>query len=57
MLGMTNFTNDPNLSLAEARLRAALRDVTQADLKNDEFLREDTKRAMEQAIAALPSLL
>jgi len=57
MLGMANFTNDPNLSLAEARLRAALRDVTQSDLKNDEFLREDTKRAMEQAIAALPSLM
>lgn len=56
MLGMTNFTNDPNLSLAEARLRAALRDVTHSDLKSDEFLREDTKRAMEQAIAALPSL-
>jgi hypothetical protein len=57
MLGMANFTKDPNLSLAEARLRAALRDVTQSDLKNDEFLREDTKRAVEQAIAALPSLL
>lgn len=57
MMDMANFTKDPNLSLAVARLRTALKGVTQSDLKTDEFLREDTKRAMEQAIAALPSLL
>lgn len=57
MLSMTNFTNDPNLELAEKRLRAALRDVTTGDLKKDDDLRLETKRAMEQAIAALPSLM
>jgi len=56
MLGMANFTNDPNLSLAEARLRSALRDVSQSDLKNNDDIREETKLAMQQAIAALPSL-
>ena len=56
MLGMTNFTGDPMLQLAEARLRQALANLDTAALKKDDDYRAATKMEMEAAIAALPSL-
>lgn len=56
MMEAANFTNDPNLQLAQHKIRAALDGVDRMDLvRNDDF-RASTKRAMEDAIAALPGL-
>jgi hypothetical protein len=56
MLEAANFTNDPNLHLAQGRIRAALDGVDRSDLVNNEKFRADTKRAMQAAIDALPGL-
>lgn len=56
MLESANFTNDPNLTLAQNRIRAALDGVDKDDLVRNDTFREDTKRAMQSAIDALPGL-
>ena len=56
MLEAANFTNDPNLTLAQNRIRAALDGVDKDDLVRNDIFREDTKRAMQSAIDALPGL-
>ena len=56
MLEAANFTNDPNLTLAQNRIRAALDGVDKDDLVRNDIFREDTKRAMQAAIDALPGL-
>jgi len=56
LLGATNYTNDPTLQLAERKLRAALYGADKDDLvKNPEY-REATRKAVEEAIRALPGL-
>lgn len=56
MLEAANFNNDPNLQLAQAKLRAAVHGVAKDDLVRNPGFRADTKRAVEEAIRALPSL-
>lgn len=56
MLEAANFTNDPNLQLAQHKIRAALDGVDRMDLVRNDGFRASTKRAMEDAIAALPGL-
>lgn len=56
MLEAANFTNDPSLQLAQRRLKSALHGVDRDTLVRNEDVRAETKRAMEEAIKALPSL-
>jgi len=56
MLEHCNFTDDPNLQLAQRRLTSTLAGVCREDLVNNEAFREDTKKAMEDALKSLPSL-
>lgn len=56
MLDAANFTDDPNLRLAQQRIKAALEGVDRADLTNNEAFRADTRKAMQAAIDALPGL-
>lgn len=56
LLGATNYTNDPNLQLAEKKLRAALYGANKDDLVKNPVYREQTKKSVEEAIAALPGL-
>jgi hypothetical protein len=56
MLAHCNFSNDPNLSLAQQKLERALAGLCRDDLVRNESFREDTKRAMEDALRSLPSL-
>ena len=56
MMATCNITNDPAIQKVERQLRQAFEGIdSRADLKDD-FIREDTKRAVDAAIAALPSL-
>lgn len=56
MLDAANFTNDPNLQLAQAKLRSAVHGVAKDDLVRNPGFRADTKKKVEEAIKALPSL-
>ncbi len=56
MMDATNFTNDPSLQLAQARLRQTLGGLTPADLRSSDAFRAATKRDIEEAIKSLPSL-
>lgn len=56
MMDCTNFTNDPSLQLAQAKLRQTLDGVTREDLRKSDGFRADTKRSLEEALKALPSL-
>lgn len=56
LLETCNLTNDPTMQRMQRTLSNAFEGITsKADLK-DAFIREDTKRAVDAAIAALPSL-
>lgn len=60
LLDMANVTNDPDMNAVHMRLSLALRGVTSTQLKNDDRLRKDTKKAADDVlakIAALPSLM
>jgi hypothetical protein len=56
MLEEANYTGDPGLQLAQRRIQSALGGVDKDDLVRNPTFREDTKRKMEEAIKALPSL-
>ena len=56
LLGATNYTNDPQLALAEAKLRASLYGASKDDLVKNPDYREATRKSVEEAIAALPGL-
>jgi hypothetical protein len=56
MLAHCNFTNDPNLNLAQQKLEMAIAGVCRDDLVRNEGFREDTRAAMEEALRALPGL-
>lgn len=56
MMEAANFTGDPSLQLAQRKLRTIVAGLDKDDLVRNPKFREDTKTAMEDAIAALPSL-
>lgn len=56
LLEATNYTGDPSLTLAQNRIRAALDGVDKDDLVRNDGFREDTKKAMQAAIDALPGM-
>lgn len=56
MLQHCNFNNDPGMTLAHNKLQLALAGVCREDLVKNEVFRDDTRKAMEDAMRALPSL-
>jgi hypothetical protein len=51
-----NVTNDPNMQLQQRRLKQAMQGVTREALRDDEYLRRETKKAVDAVLASLPSL-
>ena len=51
-----NITGDSNMQMQAKRLKTAMRDVTPEALREDAMLRINTKKAVDQVIASLPSL-
>lgn len=51
-----NLTNDMNMQLMQRKLAMAFKGVTAEAVKDDAYLRRDTKQAIDAAIKALPSL-
>jgi hypothetical protein len=56
MMETMNITNDPNMQLQSRRLKMAMQGISPDALREDEGLRRETKRAVDEAIKALPSL-
>lgn len=56
LLGSMNLTNDPKMQLMQRQLRTAIQGVTPDALRGDGHLRRETKKAVDAAIASLPSL-
>jgi hypothetical protein len=51
-----NVTNDPGMQLAQRKLAMAFRGVTVESVKDDNYLRHETKRAVDEVLKSLPSL-
>ena len=51
-----NVTGDPNMQLTQRELQQAFRGVTVEAVKDDAYLRRETKKSIDAAIAGLPSL-
>jgi hypothetical protein len=56
MMDTCNVTNDPSMQLMQRKLAMAFRGVTVESVKDDNYLRRETKRAVDEAIKSLPSL-
>lgn len=56
LLDVCNVTGDSQMSAMRLQLEDALRGVTPDALREDAFLRAETKRAVDSAIQSLPSL-
>ncbi len=56
LLSVCNVTHDTQMEAMRAKLEDTLRGVTPEALREDSYLRATTKRAVDEAIAALPSL-
>ena len=56
LLDACNITNDTQMSAMKARLEDTLRGVTPEALREDGYLRAETKRAVDEIIKALPSI-
>ncbi len=56
LLDVCNVTGDSQMSAMRLQLEDALRGVTPDALRDDAFLRAETKRAVDSAIKSLPSL-
>jgi hypothetical protein len=56
LLRVCNVGNDVQMTAMAANLEDTLRGVTPEALREDEYLRRETKRAVDEAIKALPSL-
>jgi hypothetical protein len=56
LLDVCNVTGDSQMSAMRLNLEDALRGVTPDALRDDAFLRAETKRAVDNAINSLPSL-
>ena len=56
LLETMNITNDANMQLQQRRLKAAIEGITPDALRADGHLRSETKKAVDDVIASLPSL-
>lgn len=56
LMDTCNITNDPNMQLAQRKLAMTFRGVTVEAVKDDAHMRRETKKSIDAAIAALPSL-
>ena len=56
MMETCNVTNDPSMQLAQRKLAMAFRGVTVESVKDDNYLRHETKRAVDEVLKSLPSL-
>ena len=56
LLKTCNITGDVQMEAARAKLEDALFGVTAASLKEDDYLRAETKRTVDEVIASLPSI-
>lgn len=56
LLDVCNITNDSHMTAMRNKLEEALRGVTADALRTDDYLRAETKRAVDEAIKQLPSL-
>lgn len=56
MMETCNITNDQNMQLMQKRLKLAFRGLTVEAVKDDDYLRAETKKTLDAAIKALPSL-
>ena len=56
LLETCNLTNDPTMQRMQRTLSNAFEGITSKDDLKNAFTREETKRAVDAAIAALPSL-
>ena len=56
LMNVCNITNDAQMSEIAKQLDNALRGVTPDALRDDDYLRAETKRKVDDAIAQLPSL-
>jgi len=56
MMGQCNIANDPTMASAQRKLDMALRGVTPEALRDDPYLRAETKKQVDEVIRNLPSL-
>jgi hypothetical protein len=56
LLSVCNITNDTQMEAMRAKLEDTLQGVTPDALREDEYLRAETKRSIDEAIKSLPSL-
>ena len=56
LMDMCNLTGDVQMQLMQRKLAAAFRGVSAEAVKDDAYLRRDTKQAIDAAIKSLPSL-
>jgi hypothetical protein len=56
LMGTCNVTNDSQMTAIQQQLETALRGVTTEAVKEDEYLRRETKRNLDHVIKQLPSL-
>jgi hypothetical protein len=56
LLNVCNVTNDGQMTAMAMKLEDTLRGITPDALREDAFLRAETKRAVDKVIATLPSL-
>lgn len=56
LLDVCNVTGDSHMAALKHKLDTAMRGVTPEALRDDEYLRRETKRVVDEAIAALPGL-
>jgi hypothetical protein len=56
MMDTCNVTNDPSMQLMQRKLAMAFRGVTVESVKDDNYLRHETKRAVDEVLKSLPSL-
>ena len=56
LLDVCNVTGDTQMTALKMKLDEALRGVTPEALREDEYLRAETKRTVDDVIKSLPSL-
>jgi len=56
LLNVCNVTGDSQMSAMSMKLEDTLRGITPDALREDSYLRAETKRAVDKVIATLPSL-
>ena len=56
LLDVCNVTGDSQMSALKDKLDNAMRGITPSALRDDDYLRAETKRTVDEALAALPSL-